>query len=67
MSSNFRPLTSVSRILSFLTIYVNTPYLREAINAYTAAVAFCETNKIGKQFIYTSHLIIDNMRTELHG
>jgi hypothetical protein len=39
--------------------------LREAMNAYSAASKFCETNGIGKQFIYVSQLIIASMRTEL--
>jgi len=39
--------------------------LRETINAYTTAIAFCETNNLGKQFVYTSRLIIESLRTEL--
>lgn len=39
--------------------------LREAITAYSTAESFCERNNIGKQFIYTSRLIIAGMRTEL--
>jgi len=39
--------------------------LKEALNAYSTAVTFCESNNIAKQFIYTSRLIIAGMRTEL--
>jgi hypothetical protein len=38
--------------------------LREAINAYSAAMAFCESNGLAKQFVYTSHLIVESLRTE---
>lgn len=38
--------------------------LREAINAYSAAVSFCESNGIGKQFVYASRLVIESLRLE---
>lgn len=36
--------------------------LREAINAYSAAATFCESNNIAKQFVYTANLIIITLR-----
>lgn len=39
--------------------------LREAMNAYQAAILFCKSNNVGKQFVYTSELIMNSLRTEL--
>lgn len=33
--------------------------LREAMGAYQAAISFCETNNIGKQFVYTGKLVLN--------
>ena len=38
--------------------------LKEAINAYSAAASFCESKGIAKQFVYTSRLIIESLRSE---
>lgn len=38
--------------------------LHETICAYTVASTFCETNGIGKQFVYASRLITELLRTE---
>jgi hypothetical protein len=45
--------------------------LKEAINAYSTAISFFESNEIlkvigTKQFIYTSHLIIEGLKSESH-
>lgn len=39
--------------------------LREALKAYSSAATFCDTNNIGQQFVYTSKLIIQCLKTEL--
>lgn len=41
--------------------------LKEAMNAYHTAATFCKSNNIGKQFVYTSELIIESLRAELQG
>lgn len=38
--------------------------LQETLNAYSAAITFCENYNIGKQFVFTSTLIVDSLRTE---
>jgi hypothetical protein len=39
--------------------------LKEAMSAYVTASSFCESNNIGKQFVYTSKLIISALIIEL--
>jgi hypothetical protein len=38
--------------------------LHEALNAYATAATFCETNGIGKQFVFTCHLVTESLRME---